>query len=107
MMRKLALAATGAAVLAGAAFAAEEPQSYDRRLAQAAAEIVAARIGDLRGGFGTQEAPVLSMSPDKPAPDKLAVASPAAHAPALPPPGVWRNGLAIAVERKSGVSPEL
>lgn len=101
-MRKLALAATAAAALAGVALAADEPQSYDLKLAQAAAEIVAARIGDLRGGFSMQEAPALLILPDRPA-----AASRAANAPALPPPGVWRNGLAIAVERKSGASPEL
>lgn len=102
MMRKLALAATAAAALVGAALAAEEPRSYDRRLAQAAAEIVASRMGGLRGGFGMQDAPDLTMRPQEPA-----AAAPSARAPALPPPGVWRNGLAIAVERKSTASPEL
>lgn len=100
-MRKLALAATAAAALVGGALAAEEPRPYDRRLAQAAAEIVASRIGGLRGGFDMQDTPDLSAW-------RAALPkSSSAHRSALPPPGVWRNGLAIAVERKSPVSPEL
>jgi hypothetical protein len=55
----------------------------------------------LRGGFGPGDEPAL-LTPQP-------VAKPE-RAPAAPPvlqPGVWHDGLAIAVERRSGVSPEL
>lgn len=75
---------------------------YDRRLAQAAAEIVAARMGPLRGSFSVDEKPILFVPPPSEA------IRPPVRAELDPPaPGEWRNGLAIAVEKKSVVSPEL
>lgn len=99
-MRVHALAALAAAVMAGNAGAADE--RYDRRLDRAAAEIVAARIGQLRGGFAPGASPVLSLTQEEAAP----APEPRQAVPELRP-GMWRDGLAIAVERKSRVSPEL
>lgn len=47
-MYRIVLAATALAALTGAALA--EP-TYDRRIDEAAAQIVAKKIGDIRGGF--------------------------------------------------------
>ncbi len=49
----------GAAVLALVAGTAHAEQKYDRTLEQAAVDIVAAKMGDLRGGFAYDEAPRL------------------------------------------------
>ena len=94
-MRGLVSAAFAVIVCAHPAVADER---YDRTLAEAAAGIVAARMdGKLRGGFG-QDAEPLLQAPAETSPPQ----------PAKPPrPGIWRDGLAIAVERKSSVSPEL
>lgn len=75
---------------------------YDHKLAQAAAKIVAARMGPLRGGFSVDEKPALFVP-------QLAetVRRPVKAEPPAPVPGEWRNGLAIAVEKKSVASPEL
>lgn len=95
-MRMLALAMLVAAVFGHEAKAAD--QRYDRRLAAAAAGIVAARMdAPLRGGFGVSEKPVLFVPADRPRAERERIRR----------PGVWENGLAIAVERKSQVSPEL
>lgn len=75
---------------------------YDRKLAQAAAEIVAGRMGPLRGGFAVDEEPVLFAPPPP-----QTMRRPARTELSAPVPGEWRDGLAIAVEKKSGVSPEL
>lgn len=97
-MRIQALAVLAAAVLAGSAGAADD--RYDRKLDRAAAEIAASRMGTLRGGFEPGERPVLLVLPDMAEPERPQ---------ALPEvqPGVWHDGLAIAVERRSRVSPEL
>lgn len=95
-MRIKALAALAAAIVAAGSAVADE--RYDRKLDQAAAGIVAARIGALRGGFAPGERPAL-VEP-APAPEVR-------KARPDPVPGEWRDGLAIAVERRSGVSPEL
>jgi hypothetical protein len=55
-------------------------------------------MGSLRGGFEPGERPALFVPP--PAPETR-------RAPPPPRPGEWRDGLAIAVERGSKVSPEL
>lgn len=95
-MRTKALAMLAAAILAGGGAVADE--RYDRKLDEAAADIAAARMGALRGGFQPGERPVLF----KPAGEKQQPSPPQAAAP-----GVWHDGLAIAVERKTNVSPEL
>ena len=95
-MRINALALLAAGLLAGGEALADG--RYDRKLDEAAAEIAAAKMGSLRGGFAPGERPVVFVPP--PAPQAQA-ATPA------PLPGVWHDGLAIAVERRSNVSPEL
>lgn len=87
--------------LVGTANAADA-RRYDRKLAEAAAEIVAARMGPLRGGFSVDEEPILLV----PRPSQ-AVRRPAEIGLPPPRPGEWRGGLAIAVEKNSIVSPEL
>ncbi len=91
-----------AALLAGGEAVADG--RYDRKLDEAAAQIAAAKMGSLRGGFAPDERPLL-LSP-APAPQRERAARPAAPR-AAPAPGEWRDGLAIAVERRSAVSPEL
>lgn len=97
-MRIHVLAALAAAVMAGSAGAAED--RYDRKLDRAAAEIAAARMGPLRGGFAPGERPALLMPQETPALERQETAPDRR-------PGVWHDGLAIAVERKSAASPEL
>lgn len=97
-MRTRALAVLAAAIVAAGGAVADE--RYDRKLDEAAAGIVAARMGALRTGFAPDERPVLVDV----APEATPEASKALPAPA---PGEWRDGLAIAVERRSDVSPEL
>ncbi|MCO5156530.1 MAG: hypothetical protein M9945_07210 [Aquamicrobium sp.] len=87
-----------AAVLAGGAAMADG--RYDRKLDEAAAQIAAAKMGSLRGGFAPDERPLLLKPVPRPQRER-------AERPAAPAPGEWRDGLAIAVERKSAVSPEL
>ena len=87
--------------LVGGAHAAD--QRHDTRIDEAAAEIVAARMGPLRGGFGTNEQPMLNIVQ----PGEISGRQSAQVPPTRPAPGEWRNGLAIAVEKKSGVSTEL
>ena len=53
-----------AAMLAASCVAASGNEGYDRRIDAAAARIVAAKIGDLRGSFGADEAPVFVMLVD-------------------------------------------
>jgi len=101
-VRMLAAAMVALAVasfIAGASAADDE--RYDRKLAEAAAQIVAARMGPLRGGFSADERPVLYV------PQPQEVRPVQEPAPKPPVPGEWRNGLAIAVEKKSRVSPDL
>jgi hypothetical protein len=95
-MRTKALALLAAGLLAGGEAVADG--RYDRKLDRAAAEIAAAKMGSLRGGFEPGERPALFVPP--PAPETR-------RAPPPPRPGEWRDGLAIAVERGSKVSPEL
>lgn len=74
-----------------------ETPDHDRRLAQAAAEILAARMGELRGGLGLREEPVIVAPP----PPRAGGRAPA------PRPGEWRDGLAIAVEGARAGLPEI
>lgn len=94
-MRGLVLAAFAAAMYMQAASADER---YDRSLVEAAAAILAARMdGSLRGSFALGVEPALQAPAEKPRPETRKA----------PRPGAWHDGLAIAVERKSSVSPEL
>lgn len=97
-MRALVLAALVIVVSADATRALD--RRHDEKLEQAAAGIVAARIGPLRGGFDVRdEVGIVAPEPDYPRPVKTP--KPRTE------PGVWQDGLAIAVERRSGVSPDL
>ena len=98
-MRIHVLAMLAAGMLAGGHAMADE--RYDRKLDEAAAGIAAAKMGSLRGGFAPGERPALFVA----SPEEWA-RHPVSVAPALAP-GEWRDGLAIAVERKTGASPEL
>jgi hypothetical protein len=67
---------------------------YDRTIDRAAAEIVAGRMGDIRGGFSYDARPVFVTVPDA-----------AATSPTEPPDVAvstdpWKDGLAPAIERK-------
>jgi len=95
------MVALAIAPLVAGASAADDVR-YDRKLAEAAAEIVAARMGPLRGAFAINEQPALYV----PQPQEARHPLPE-PAPKPPVPGEWRNGLAIAVEKKSRVSPDL
>jgi hypothetical protein len=87
-------------ILASVAIASAD-ERHDRTLALSAARIVVERVGELRGGFAAGGdivlvAPVARAEPSAP------------RTPAVGPrPGEWVDGLAIAVERPSTVSPEL
>ncbi len=82
-----------AVAMAGSVMAADV--RHDERLERAAADIVAERMGTLRGGleFGFR-----AHSIDQPR---------APRHPTERRPGVWQDGLAIAIEKKSAASPEL
>lgn len=96
-MRRQVAAILAAACLAGSAEASDN--RHDEKLARAAAEIVAARMGELRGGLEIGTRPVLvAPMPSLPRPS---------IAPKAPNDNVWDRGLAIAVERKSSASPDL
>lgn len=97
-MRQLACALAVVAGMSGAAAASEA--RYDERLAMAAARIAAERVGPLRGGFGPGRAARFVRIE--------AEAEPGRSRPqAAPRPGIWIDGLAIAVERRRTASPEL
>jgi len=63
-MRMLLIAAC---VLATPAFA-EQAEKYDRALEQSVMKIVAARMGDLRGGYGAADQPMLITEMRQPEP---------------------------------------
>ena len=55
---------TAAVLTIGVAHARAEP-AYDRTVEKAALTILASKMGDLRGGFSPQQAPVLVVSESK------------------------------------------
>jgi hypothetical protein len=69
-----------------------EPR-YDRKIEQAAADIVAAKMGDIRGGFSYDVKPAAVAQQDVAQTGSIA----APDAPAADP---FKDGLAPAVERK-------
>jgi hypothetical protein len=89
----------GMAVIGLLAATASAETRYDRNIEQAATEIVAAKIGDIRGGFSFDARPAFVSGKD------------AIRTGSIPTPGVtvvadpWQDGLAPAVDRK--VSPTL
>jgi hypothetical protein len=72
---------------------------YDRKLEKAVMDIVAGKIGDIRGGFAFDAKPVLITVPETklPGPDPMRRTY-----SALDP---WQDGLAPAVERR--IAPEI
>ncbi|MGE0501576.1 MAG: hypothetical protein AB7I79_07890 [Rhizobiaceae bacterium] len=83
----------GALLAAGIANAAAE-QRYDRTLERAVANIVAAKLGDLRGGLIGSKASLASGSRDG--------LKPATAGLGFKPldVGGWKNGIAPAMERR-------
>ena len=80
-----------ALVVVVAAPAAAETR-YDRNLERAAMNIVASKMGDIRGGFSYRQAPQMVVLPE---------VAPAAPAPVEPPKQASNNdGLMPAVERQ-------
>ena len=57
----------GVALLAVIAAPAVAETRYDRKLEQAVVEIVAGKMGDIRGGFSYKQVPQLVVVPDAPA----------------------------------------
>ena len=56
----------GAALLAVIAAPAVAETRYDRKLEQAVVEIVAGKMGNIRGGFSYKQVPQLVVVPDAP-----------------------------------------
>jgi hypothetical protein len=85
----------GVAVLAALTGSAVAETRYDRNIDKAAAEIVAGKIGDIRGGFSFDAKPAFVVRADVvktgsiTAPDVTVSADP------------WHDGLAPAVEDKA------
>jgi hypothetical protein len=77
--------ATAAALLVALCVPAQADGKIDRSIDAAAAKIVAARIGDIRGGFAPGDEPVF-----------VTVQDPSVTASVPVRPGVWIDGLALA-----------
>jgi len=85
----------GAALFGVLASSAAAETQYDRKLEQAAMNIVAGKIGDIRGGFSFDVPPVSVI-----AQDAISTGSVAIRDTRLSQSDVWQDGLAPAVERK-------
>jgi len=83
----------GMALLAAMAAPAAAETRYDRNLEKAAMDIVAGKMGNIRGGFSYKQRPQLVVMPD---------ATPVAPTPVEPPrkEASGNDGLAPAVERQ-------
>lgn len=88
-----------AAFAAAFAMPASAGSQYDRKLEQAAIEIVAARMGALRGGFAFDAKPVFVTAAPAPQRDVTVTGSIAPTAVAEGGAG-WERDLAPAVERR-------
>jgi len=84
----------GMALLAAMAAPAAAETRYDRNLEKAAMDIVAGKMGNIRGAFSYKQVPQLVVVPE--------VTAPAAPAPVEPPrkEASGNDGLAPAVERQ-------
>ena len=78
-----------------ASSAAAETQ-YDRKLEQAAMNIIAGKIGDIRGGFSFDIQPHAMIVPDA-----MATGSVETRKANLSAGDAWQDGLAPAIERKA------
>ena len=85
----------GAALMGLLTVPARADTQYDRKFEQAAIEIVAGKIGDIRGGFAFDVQPI-TMIPQ----DQMSTGSIPERNASLSPSDAWRDGLAPAVERK-------
>jgi hypothetical protein len=85
----------GVALLAALSGSAVAETRYDRNIDKAAAEIVAGKIGDIRGGFSFDAKPVFVVRPD--AFKTGSIEMPYVTVSADP----WRDGLAPAVEGRT------
>ena len=91
-MRTLLCSVALSAVIAAPAVAETR---YDRNLEKAVMDIVAGKIGDIRGSFSFDVQPV-SMIPQ----DQMSTGSIPERNASLSPSDAWRDGLAPATERK-------
>jgi hypothetical protein len=71
---------------------------YDRKLEEAVIAIVAAKIGDIRGGFAFDAKPVMVIVQDD-----TVMGTTDMNATRLAPPDVPPEGMARATERKTAV----
>ena len=83
----------GAAIFGLAASSAVAETRYDHRIEQAAIEIVAGKIGDIRGGFAFNAKPVFVAGQDALTTGSVSV--PTAE------DGTWPDGLAPAIEGRA------
>ncbi|MDG4876529.1 hypothetical protein P9273_15650 [Mesorhizobium sp. WSM4935] len=83
----------GVALLAAMAMPAAAETRYDRNLEKAVRDIIAAKMGNIRGGFSYQQRPQFVVLPE---------AVPAAPTPVEPPrkEASGNDGLVPAVERQ-------
>jgi hypothetical protein len=81
VLAALLLIAIPASALAG--------QQYDRSVEAAAIRIVAAKMGDLRGGFALDHKPTFVQPIDRSHPTHLSA-----------PRGEWRDGMALATRQR-------
>jgi len=95
-MHKVLIPAALAAAFATPALAGNQ---YDRKLEQAAIEIVAAKMGELRGGFAFDAKPVFVVAEPAEPRDRTVTGSIAPAAIAAGGTG-WGSDLAPAVERR-------
>jgi hypothetical protein len=84
----------GAALLGLLTGPAGADMQYDRKLEQAAMDIVAGKIGDIRGGFSFDVQPVSMLFQDQMSTGSIPQRNARLES------DVWRDGLAPATERK-------
>ena len=85
----------GAALLGLLTAPAGADTQYDRKLEQAAIDIIAGKIGGIRGGFSFDVQPVSML-----AQDQMSTGSIPERNASLSRSDAWRDGLAPATERK-------
>lgn len=88
----------GVAFLGCLMVSAHADTQYDRRLEQAVMDIVASKMGDLRGGFSFDSKPAFVAATAVPQPDPQAMRG--AYSATDP----WQDGLAPAIERQPAKS---
>jgi hypothetical protein len=86
----------GAALFGLLASSAAAETQYDRKLEQAAMNIVAGKMGDIRGGFSFDVKPLSVIIQDA-----MATGSVGIRKANLSAGDAWQDGLAPAIERKA------